>query len=165
MDFKISQPITLRLLRYKNMKYLVPPNVLVGPRDTIPGLVTSKLPAKVEDFNQAEAFSARETLYAHELKITSLNEVEKLFKQYLRTVTLAEQTQQAYVQATILERKLVALPHNSWKQVGAESFISLNEDRNGKIETTGVLKIMDYSMHSMVGIVFKLQYRVQFTCD
>jgi hypothetical protein len=106
-------------------------------------------------------YSKRETLYAHEIKLTSLNELEKIFKQYLQTFSVNESDKGAskqgnFLRANILERRLVALPHNSWKQIGEESFISLNEDINGKLESSGVLKIVKYARHEMVGIVFKL---------
>lgn len=37
--------------------------------------------------------------------------------------------------------------------------ISLSKDMKGNISSTGSLKILDYPMHEMVALIFKLEYR------
>lgn len=39
--------------------------------------------------------------------------------------------------------------------------ISLNSDSHGNIQTSGIVKILDFAMHEMIALIVKLSYRVQ----
>ena len=62
----------------------------------------------------------------------------------------------------MIERKLKVVPHNAWQQIGQQSIISLNKDVNGAIQSTGNLKILDFTLHPMVALIFKLEYRGKY---
>lgn len=147
---------------FTNLMYLIPSEILVGPNDRIPGIKITRLPAPFAGFDQAMEFTERKTLYAHEIRITSINDIENNFSQYLRTYCIKTGAQKnTTVTAEIKERKLTMVPHNTWRQIGDEAMISLNKEFSGNIESSGILKILDYSMHSEVALIIKLQYRVQ----
>lgn len=147
---------------FTNLMYLIPSEILVGPNDRIPGIKITRLPAPFTGFDQAMEFNDRKTLYAHEIRITSINDIENNFSQYLRTYCIKTGAQKnTTVTAEIKERKLTMVPHNTWRQIGDEAMISLNKDVSGNIESSGILKILDYSMHCEVALIIKLQYRVQ----
>jgi hypothetical protein len=63
------------------------------------------------------------------------------------------------VRATITERKLSIVAHNTWSQLGHPSIISLSKDLNGEIQTTGTIKVLDYVLHPSISLIFKLSYR------
>ena len=135
---------------YKNLMHIVPSEILIGPNDKIPGLKTTALSARYVP-NEPIIFNMRKTIYtliclsiyAHNIRITSINEIEDSFKplwsnsdgkQYLRKLCMKSGAQnQATVTAEILERKLTVVPHNTWKQIGQEAMISLNADSKGNI--------------------------------
>jgi hypothetical protein len=55
---------------------LLPDNTLIGLNDDIPGVSGSRLPSKVDDiFTQCKIVKMR-TIYAHNIRISSMNEVE-----------------------------------------------------------------------------------------
>jgi len=113
--------------------HIVPSEILIGPNDKIPGLKTTTLSARYVA-NEPIIFNMRKTIYAHNIRITSINEIEDSFKQYLRKLCMKSGAQnQATVTAEILERKLTVVPHNTWKQIGQEAMISLNADSKGNI--------------------------------
>lgn len=58
------------------LKYIVPSEVLTGPADKIPGLFSTALPARFASFDEPQQFSERQTIYAHQIRISSLNEIE-----------------------------------------------------------------------------------------
>lgn len=95
--------------------HIVPSEIIIGPCDKVPGLVTTTLSARYNP--QAPLlFSARKTIYAHNIRITSINEIEDSFKQYLRKLCMKSGLQnQTTVTAEIVERKLTVVPHNTWK--------------------------------------------------
>jgi hypothetical protein len=70
-----------------------------------------------------------------------MNEIEQAFQLFLKDWKLfnntfktekliATSTQQ---QPEILERRLTVVPHNSWRVIGSQSFVSLNKEINGVI--------------------------------
>ena len=62
-------------------------------------------------------------------------------------------------QTEIIERKLTVVPHNSWKAIGSQSFVSLNKEINGVVQSSGAIKILNFPMHPLINLVFKLEYR------
>ncbi len=96
--------------------HIIPSETLVGPSDKIPGLKTTALSARFGGFDEALIFNDRKTLYAHNIRITSMNEIEANFSQYLRILCMHDPT--IVMRAQILERKLTVVPHNTWKQIG-----------------------------------------------
>jgi len=52
-------------------------------------------------------------------------------------------------------------PHNSWRVIGAESFVSLNreEGKAGNFHSSGSLKVLNFPVHPLIALVFKLEYR------
>ena len=72
---------------YSNLMHIVPSEIIIGPCDKVPGLATTTLSAR---YNPQEPlqFSARKTIYAHNIRITSINEIEDSFKQYLRKLCM-----------------------------------------------------------------------------
>ena len=61
--------------------------------------------------------------------------------------------------AEIQERKLTVVPHNSWQVIGSASFVSLNKELNGVIQSSGAIKILNFPLHPLIGLIFKLEYR------
>ena len=58
--------------------------------------------------------------------------------------------------------------HNTWKVMGSggsPSFVSLNreEGKNGVFHSSGALKVLNFPLHPLIALVFKLEYRVEFT--
>ena len=70
----ITQPQNL-----KAITHLVPQDVPFGSIDTIPGLLSSRLPAKPNDFNQDDAMSKRRTIFAHNVRLSEMQGVEETF--------------------------------------------------------------------------------------
>jgi len=54
------------------------------------------------------------------------------------------------------------VPHNTWHKLGESSFISLQQLPDGKIEATGSMKILDFALHSLIALIFKLEYQVPY---
>jgi hypothetical protein len=48
------------------------------------------------------------------------------------------------------------VPHNTWKQLGQQSIISLVKGADGKIVSAGSLILVDYALHQIVALIFKL---------
>ena len=113
---------------FKELMHIVPSEILLGPNDKIPGLKSNTLPARFGGFDEHLRFSEKKTLYAHNIRITSMDQIEALFKQYLRNLCLKRnaQSNDSTVTAEVIERKLSIVPHNTWKQMGQEAMISLN---------------------------------------
>ena len=72
--------------------HIVPSETLVGPNDKIPGLKTTALSARFAGFDEILIFNERKTLYAHNIRITSMNEIEANFSQFLRFVCMNDPT-------------------------------------------------------------------------
>ena len=99
--------------------YIVPSEILIGPNDKVPGIKSTALPARFSSFDEPMVFSERKTLYAHNIRVSSMNEIENSFKQYLRKLCMATSaSQNRAVTAEVVERKLTVVPHNTWKQIG-----------------------------------------------
>jgi hypothetical protein len=60
---------------------LVPDNTLVGSNDEVPGLNGTKMPGKLSDMGEP---AAMQTIYAHNVRISSLVEVEQAFAAYIK---------------------------------------------------------------------------------
>ena len=60
--------------------HIVPSEILLGPNDRIPGLKSNTLPARFGGFDEVLQFSEKKTLYAHNIRITSMDQIEALFK-------------------------------------------------------------------------------------
>lgn len=72
---------------FKHLMYIVPSEILIGPCDKIPGLKNTALSARFVPTENLQ-FSDRKTIYAHNIRITSINEIEGSFKQYLRKLCM-----------------------------------------------------------------------------
>jgi hypothetical protein len=96
------------------------------------------------------------SLYAHNIQLSFLSEIDKTFDQFLRR--LCSLTSSG-VKAKTTERKLTAVPHNTWKALGQQSMISLVQGQDGNIVSSGSLIIVDYALNPMVALIFKLEYR------
>ena len=83
----LSYEVHHQQARYAKLEHLIPSECWVGPADTVPGLL-SKLPSTIGDFKEKEAFCPRVTLHAHRLRISSMNEIEAAFEQYLRNLCI-----------------------------------------------------------------------------
>ena len=128
----------------------------------MPGLVPSRLPGSFELFKAEKDLSARKDLYAHNVKLSNMKEVEHAFNQFLRQLCISEEQPQnpkQPIRASICERKLAISAHNTWTQLGHASLISLSKDSNGEVHTTGSVKILDFVLHPSVSLIFKLTYR------
>ena len=114
----------------KQLMFIIPSEILVGPNDMIPGIVTTKMPAQFPGLEMAQLeFNERKTLYAHDIRITAINDIESSFNNYLRQLCIKVGADQGNeVTAEVMERKLTVVPHNTWKQIGEEAMISLNKD-------------------------------------
>lgn len=100
--------------------------------------------------------------------------VERVFNQFLRSICIFAETDSAAkivggvntgpakMNAQILERKLSLVAHNSWKSMGEESAISLNQDSQGHISTSGLVRIPDFTIDPLVVLRLKLLYRGKF---
>lgn len=58
---------------------------------------------------------------------------------------------------------MTVVPHNTWKELTTPSLISLSLNSHGVVQPTGSLKILDFILHPQIGLIFKLEYRVQIT--
>lgn len=141
----------------KPLQIFVLSECLVGMCDPIPGLQNTYLPALVGDFDGSVVFSKRKHLYCHHVRVSNMGDVEKSFAMYLANMAGAETGISA---ARVTERKLTVVPHNTWRQIGQNSFISMNLDLKGQIQTSGSIKILDFCMHPLIALLFKLEYRV-----
>ena len=63
---------------------LLPDNIVVGLNDEIPGLIGSKLPIKPEELATKLPVTPIKTVYAHNVRISSMNEVESAFQLFLK---------------------------------------------------------------------------------
>lgn len=141
---------------------LVPDNTLLGSSDELPGLLGTQMPAKLADIGQPAPL---QTVYAHNVRISSLVEVEQAFAQYIKDWRAfpQESSSEVAVEArpTVVERRLSVCPHNSWRVIGAESFVSLNreEGKAGNFHSSGSLKVLNFPVHPLIALVFKLEYR------
>lgn len=106
---------------------LVPDNLLFGMNDDIPGVAPSgRLPTKSEDVSVGRGlkYAQMKTIYVHNIRIASMNEVDLAFSQFLKdwrkhAQFSSKETVAIDHQAQILERKLVVAPHNSWRVIGS----------------------------------------------
>lgn len=70
--------------KFSRLSDLVHLNCLIGPDEVLPGLIASQFdPLK---FDKVSAFNDHKTIYAHNIKITSMPKVESQFNQYLRVM-------------------------------------------------------------------------------
>ena len=146
----------------KPLKQVIPSEILIGPNDKIPGLTATALPGRFSSFDEQIFFNDRKVLYAHKIRVSSINEVEQSFKQYLRKLCMQDgASANQPITASIKERKLSVVPHNTWCQIGSEAMINLNEDSRGNIESSGSLKLLDFCMHELVALIIRLSYRVE----
>lgn len=67
-----------------SLENLISLNCLVGPKDQIPGLVSSHLPLDFATFLAESDLSARKDLFAHNIKLSNMKLVEDAFGQFLR---------------------------------------------------------------------------------
>jgi hypothetical protein len=63
---------------------LIPENILIGANDEIPGMDGSKLPPNIDDASLKLKVSSLRTIYAHNIRISSMNEVEQSFSLFLK---------------------------------------------------------------------------------
>lgn len=57
-------------------------------------------------------------------------------------------------------------PNNTWRNLGgAPCFVSLNRQEGtiGTFHSSGALKILNFPLHPLISLIFKLEYRVEFT--
>ena len=108
---------------------LIGDNTLVGSSDFIPGIKKSILPKSLKDLVNPQILNPVEfqTLYAHNVRISIMNEVEAAFAQYLRDWKVFPEESAVSSKPAILERRLSVSPHNTWRPLGgAPCFVSLN---------------------------------------
>jgi hypothetical protein len=109
---------------------LIPDNTLVGSTDAIPGIKDSILPLRLADVPKPEACKPVEiqTIYAHNVRISSMNEIEASFAQFLKDWKTLPESVAVDSTPVILERRLSVSPHNTWRHLGgAPCFVSLNK--------------------------------------
>ena len=144
---------------------LIPDNIVVGLNDQIPGLIGSILPEKPEELATKLPVAPIKTVYAHNVRISSMNEVEAAFNLFLKDSRLfhgesdINATQAKSFHAEITERRLTVVPHNTWRAIGSTSFVSLNREVTGVVQSSGALKILNFPLHPEVALVYKLEYR------
>ena len=129
MALKYQEVYSDQNIEVKEVMHFVPNEILLGPNDKIPGLISNTLPRQFVGFDQQLQFSEKKTLFAHNIQIDQMNEIESLFEQYLRNLCLkrnAQSAENSTVTAKVIERKLSMVPHNTWKEMGQEAMISLN---------------------------------------
>lgn len=140
---------------------LLPDNILIGYNDDLPGIVTSRLPLKAEEITSKCKLVPIKTVYAHNIRISSMNEVENSFSLFLKDwnklSSIGDNPSDG--KAEIVERRLTVLPHNTWRGIGSSSFVSLNKELNGIIQSSGAIKVLNYPLHPMISLIFKLEYR------
>jgi len=147
---------------------LIGDNTLVGSSDFIPGIKNSILPKSLKDLVNPKILNPVEfqTLYAHNVRISSMNEVEAVFAQFLRDWKAFPEDSAVNSKPAILERRLSVSPHNTWRPLGgAPCFVSLNRQEGtiGTFHSSGALKILNFPLHPLISLIFKLEYRVEFT--
>lgn len=128
LQVKITKPDC-----YKSLQHLVPHDIPVGPADSIPGLISTCLPALPGNFSD-ELMNKRRTIFAHNVRISSMQDVESNFTAYLRKLCMPTEEQPSMsvpVSAHVTERKFTVCAHNTWRQSGQTSMISLQKDLNG----------------------------------
>ena len=122
-------------------------------------------PSPADPFVEKDSFCMRRAIYAHKITISSLPEIEQSFKKYLTDLCIddkAPQTALKITGCTIKERKLTVATHNTWMRTGEETMVSLNiSEHDGSISCAGSLEILDYSLHKLNMLIFKVVYRVQ----
>ena len=64
---------------------LIPDNILLGSNDDLPGLLATKLPAKFEELALKTKLVPIKTIYCHNIRISSMNEIEKSFTLFLKS--------------------------------------------------------------------------------
>lgn len=163
--------------RFEKLMTLLPDNILVGQNDELPGLQDSKLPFQIVDpvSTMKLPMTPMKTIYAHNIRISSMNEMERAFSLFLRDWKLFSsqldpkqldpllqknpaQKEENQV-ADIVERRLTVVPHNSWRAIGSSSFVSLNKELSGAIQSSGALKIVNFPIHPLIALIYKLEYR------
>ena len=103
----------------KSLMFLIPSEIIVGPNDKIPGLKLTMLPGRFVNFDEQMQFSERKTIFAHNIRVTSLDQIEAGFTQYLRKMCVDQSYRNnRQVTAEVIERKLTFVPHNTWRQIG-----------------------------------------------
>ena len=72
--------------QYRTLSHLIPCETLIGPSDRVPGLQQCALPPRFNNFDEQIAFVPRKTLFAHNVTLTKMNEVEETFQKFLRAL-------------------------------------------------------------------------------
>ena len=72
----------------KSLKFLIPSELIIGPNDTVPGLQANHLPGRFASFDELIQYSERKTIFAHNIRVTSLDQIEVGFTQYLRKMCI-----------------------------------------------------------------------------
>lgn len=139
---------------------LLPDNTIVGSTDEVPGVHNTKMPQtlKWDSFKPVDV----QTIYSHNVRITSMNDVEAAFGAFIkdwRSFPEAGTESTVDSKPQIIERRLSVTPHNSWRVLNGGSFVSLNREDGGTFHSSGALKILNYPLHPLVALVFKLEYR------
>ena len=89
-----------------------------------------------------------------------MNEVDTAFSTFLKDWPSYSEVPLAG-KPVILERRLSVSPHNSWRTLGGASFVSLTKETAGTFLSSGALKIMNFPIDPIIGLIFKLEYRVE----
>jgi hypothetical protein len=63
---------------------IIPDNILLGVNDELPGVSGSKLPQNPDDILAICKVVNMRTVYAHNVRITSMNEIDNDFSVYLK---------------------------------------------------------------------------------
>lgn len=70
--------------KFNELMPLLPDNILIGYSDDLPGIITSRLPLKPEEISTKCKLVPIKTVYAHNIRISSMNEVENSFSLFLK---------------------------------------------------------------------------------
>ena len=65
------------------MGWLLPSDCAIGPNDKLPGIESKEIPGSLTLLKEV-TFAKKVNFFAHEIKITAIDEVDKAFHQFLR---------------------------------------------------------------------------------
>jgi len=147
--------------KFENLLSIVPMNTLFGLEDTIPGISGSRIPHNAEAPLANSSVVKFKTIYVHNLRISSMNEIERSFNEFL-AVWSEDMGQQLAEKPQISERRMSCVAHNTWRAIGQESMVSMSKSVQGGIQSTGAMRILSYPMHPQTSLIFTLSYRVKF---
>lgn len=138
------------------LEALIPLDCIFGPLEMVPGLSASGLSANL---SQPIALSKSQDVFLHAVVCKGAAALEKSFSHFLRQLCQGqEQTEPQFLKAQVTERRLEVTQHNTWKQISSAA-VSLALDKD-TLAAPGSLKISDWVLHPLAGLVFRLVFKV-----